>query len=124
MLPGYTFDFDVEKGRTRTHMRGDGSKQFIKQNGLTGVEMVYFPLIEVQRTSVLYVGDGNYIRPIWYPIIVQRCNLNGNEDNYLLDIVPPTGIFIGVLFVIQLTNTNLVNIIWYVFKLLIVFFPM
>jgi hypothetical protein len=79
----------VEKGQTRTHIRGEGWKRFIAKKWCHQWRKAIFSLIEVPRISVIYVGDGEE-DPLKSTIILQRCNLTGEQEDHMLDMLPPT----------------------------------
>ncbi|KAM0899319.1 hypothetical protein ACQ4PT_021378 [Festuca glaucescens] len=107
---GHTYELEVKKGLSKTRIGGDGWRQFISENGITGWELLCFSLKgDTPKISVLYVGGGGEEGSFKSTIVAQRSNLTEEEEDRLLDIVPPANSFIGVPFVTRLTHSNIVN---------------
>lgn len=105
---GRAYDTDVVKEKTVTRMGGDGWKQFVAQNHLSGGDqMIVFSLRGcTPRMSVIYFSGGEE-DPYDKTIISQICNMSDDEQRHLLDIIPAANTFVGVLFVTRLTKSNL-----------------
>jgi hypothetical protein len=60
------------------------------------------------RISVIYVGGGGE-NSLGSTVISQRCRLSVEEEDHLLDMLPPLGTIIGDLFVTRLMKKNLIK---------------
>ena len=121
---------EVEKGHNMSQIGGDGWARFVARMGLTGGELIIFSFrAERPKLAVIYLNlveddeddednedplDENDEDPLHEAIVSQRTRLSEEEVSNLWDIILPRVDFVGVPFVTRLTNTMLIDMIWYV----------
>ena len=125
---GSTYNIHVAKGRSKTRLHGQQWEQFISKNNIIEGDMLVFTFTphhniyhviidrgndkedtdkisesndEYSNSSKDIFNDEDRIR------VAQRVRLNNHEKNHLVQLLPPVGSYVGVLFVTRFTSTNL-----------------